>query len=158
MATARHHAPADATKQHDPRKTRNVDRDQIRAFAARLERDMGGFAFGLARNASMVRVTYIEHNGTTRTVDVREGQSLMEAALQHRVPGIDGDCGGACACATCHVYVDPAWVGRLPAMRELERNMLKFATDPNETSRLACQIVATPELEGLTVTTPQSQY
>ena len=106
----------------------------------------------------MVRVNYIEHNGTTRAVDVRERQSLMEAALQHRVPGIDGDCGGACACATCHVYVDPQWVGRLPAMKELERNMLKFANEPNETSRLACQIVATPELEGLTVTTPQSQY
>ena len=68
----------------------------------------------------MVRVHYIEHNGTTRTVDVREGQSLMEAALQHRVPGIDGDCGGACACATCHVYVAPQWVGRLPAMKELD--------------------------------------
>lgn len=106
----------------------------------------------------MVRINYIEHDGTRRAVEVREGQSLMEAALQHRVPGIDGDCGGACACATCHVYVDPQWVGRLPAMKELERNMLKFATEPNQNSRLACQIVATPELEGLTVTTPLAQY
>ena len=106
----------------------------------------------------MVRVNYIEHNGTMRTLELREGQSLMEAALQHRVPGIDGDCGGACACATCHVYVAPEWFGRLPAMKELERNMLKFANEPNESSRLACQIVATPELDGLTVTTPQSQY
>ena len=106
----------------------------------------------------MPKIKFIDHDGKERDVDIAEGLSVMEGAVKNLVPGIDADCGGACACATCHVYVDPAWVARLPAMKELERNMLKFANEPNETSRLACQIVATPELEGLTVTTPQSQY
>ncbi|HUO90074.1 MAG TPA: 2Fe-2S iron-sulfur cluster-binding protein [Rhizomicrobium sp.] len=106
----------------------------------------------------MAKVTYIEHNGTKRTVDVPEGLSVMEGALKFNIPEIDGDCGGACACATCHVYVAPEWVDRLPPMKELERNMLKFANEPNETSRLSCQIKVTPELDGLTVTTPVSQY
>jgi len=106
----------------------------------------------------MAKVTYIEHNGTKRTVDVPEGLSVMEGALKFNIPEIDGDCGGACACATCHVYVAPEWVDRLPPIKELERNMLKFANEPNETSRLSCQIKVTPELDGLTVTTPVSQY
>ena len=106
----------------------------------------------------MVQIVYIDHKGTRRVVDVAEGISLMEGALQHRVPGIDGDCGGACACATCHVYVDPDWLDRLPAMKELERGMLKFANDPKPNSRLACQIKAVPALAGLTVVTPESQY
>jgi ferredoxin, 2Fe-2S len=106
----------------------------------------------------MVQINYIEHSGTKRTVDVPEGSSLMDAALKHRIPGIDGDCGGACACATCHVYVAPEWVDRLTPMNDLERGMLKFANDPRENSRLACQIVATAALNGLTVTTPESQY
>ena len=107
---------------------------------------------------SMVQINYIEHNGTKRTVEVPEGISLMEGALKHHIPGIDGDCGGACACATCHVYVAPEWFDRLTPMNELERGMLKFASEPKENSRLACQIVATPTLNGLTVTTPESQY
>jgi 2Fe-2S ferredoxin len=106
----------------------------------------------------MTKVTYIEHNGTERTVDVPDGLSVMEGALKFRVPEIDGDCGGACACATCHVYVASEWLERLPPMQELERNMLKFANTPNETSRLSCQIKVAPELDGLTVTTPVSQY
>ena len=106
----------------------------------------------------MARITYIEHNGAQRTVDVPDGLSVMEGALKFHIPQIDGDCGGACACATCHVYVAPEWVDRLPPMKELERNMLKFANEPNATSRLSCQIKVTPELEGLTVTTPASQY
>lgn len=107
---------------------------------------------------SMVQINYIEHNGTKRTVEVPENVSLMEGALKHHIPGIDGDCGGACACATCHVYVAPEWFDRLTPMNELERGMLKFASEPKENSRLACQIVATPTLNGLTVTTPESQY
>jgi len=106
----------------------------------------------------MVHVTYVEHNGTSRTVDVREGLSVMEGALRHDIPGIDGDCGGACACGTCHVYVDPAWTECLSPPNELERDMLKLVVEPNETSRLACQIEVTPELDGLTVRTPISQY
>lgn len=113
---------------------------------------------GVPKGADLVKITYIEDNGTSHTIDVREGQSLMDAATKHRIPGIDGDCGGACACATCHVYVAPEWFERLPPMRELERNMLKFASMPNETSRLACQIVAVPALDGLTVTMPATQY
>ena len=106
----------------------------------------------------MVKINYIEHNGTKRTVDVPEGISLMEGALKHHIPGIDGDCGGACACATCHIYVAPEWFDKLKPMNDLERGMLKFANDPKQNSRLACQIVATPALEGMTVTTPESQY
>jgi 2Fe-2S ferredoxin len=106
----------------------------------------------------MVQINYIEHTGTIRTVEVPEGISLMEGALKHRIPGIDGDCGGACACATCHVYVSPEWLERLSPMKELERSMLKFANEPRENSRLACQIVASTALNGLTVTTPKSQY
>jgi len=106
----------------------------------------------------MVQINFIEHHGAMRTVDVTEGISLMEGALKHHIPGIDGDCGGACACATCHVYVAPEWYARLKPMNELERSMLKFASNPAENSRLACQIVAVPALEGLTVTTPESQY
>lgn len=106
----------------------------------------------------MVQINYIEHSGIVQTVEVLEGVSLMEAALKHHIVGIDGDCGGACACATCHVYIEPEWLDRLPAMSELERGMLKFASEPRPNSRLACQIRATPDLNGLTVTMPRSQY
>lgn len=106
----------------------------------------------------MIQVNYIEHSGAVRTVEVPEGLSLMEGALKHHIPGIDGDCGGACACATCHVYVAPEWYDRLPPMKELERRMLKFASEPKPNSRLSCQIKASPALNGITVTTPKSQY
>lgn len=106
----------------------------------------------------MVHIVFIDHEGQRRDADVREGLSLMEGAIAHRIPGIDGDCGGACACATCHVYVDPAWVNRLSPPSELETGMLTMAVDPQPNSRLACQITAKPELEGLTVRTPISQY
>lgn len=106
----------------------------------------------------MVQINYIEHNGTKRVVDVPEGVSLMDGALRRHIPGIDGDCGGACACATCHIYVAPEWIERLRPMNDLERGMLKFASEVRENSRLACRIVATSTLTGLTVTTPKSQY
>jgi len=106
----------------------------------------------------MVHVTYIASDNTARTVDVPEGLSLMEAALRYRIPGIEGDCGGACACATCHVYVEPDWLGRLVPPSQLETNMLKMAVAPNAQSRLSCQILATPALDGLTVRTPERQY
>jgi len=103
-------------------------------------------------------VTYIEHSGTRRTVEVANGLSVMEGAVGHGVPGIDGDCGGACACATCHVYVDSVWAGRIPPANELEMGMLEMAVEPTAFSRLACQIRVAPELDGLVVTTPKSQY
>ena len=106
----------------------------------------------------MVRVTFIDSAGTRREVDVKEGLSVMEGAVRHNIPGIDGDCGGACACATCHVYVDPAWIAKLTPPSQLEQNMLKMANEPNEFSRLACQIKMSPALDGLTVHTPISQY
>ncbi|HRE60293.1 MAG TPA: 2Fe-2S iron-sulfur cluster-binding protein [Micropepsaceae bacterium] len=106
----------------------------------------------------MTRITYIEHTGTEHSVDVPDGLSLMEGAVRFTVPGIDGDCGGACACATCHVYIAPDWAGLVPPMGELERDMLDFAFDVTPESRLACQIKVKPELAGMIVRTPKRQY
>lgn len=106
----------------------------------------------------MTKITYLEHNGTARTVDLPDGVSLMDGALRHAIPGIDGDCGGACACATCHVYVDDEWLTKLSPMSELERGMIAYATDVNANSRLACQIKVSPALDGLIVRTPADQY
>ncbi|MFZ5653139.1 MAG: 2Fe-2S iron-sulfur cluster-binding protein [Pseudomonadota bacterium] len=106
----------------------------------------------------MIKVTYIEFNGTERTVEVDEGMSLMEAAVTNLVPGIDGDCGGMCACATCHVFVDPAWIGRLQPMAAQEDAMLNLAEGRAANSRLACQIKAVPELDGIVVRTPLGQH
>jgi 2Fe-2S ferredoxin len=105
----------------------------------------------------MPKITYIEFNGTEHVVDVAEGLSVMEGAVKNGIPGIDADCGGACACSTCHVYVDPAWIGKLPAREVMEEDMLDFAYQPNEFSRLTCQIKVTPELEGLVVRMPEKQ-
>jgi len=105
----------------------------------------------------MPRITYIEHNGTQHTVDVPVGLTVMEGAVNNNIPGIDADCGGACACSTCHVYVDPAWVGKLPAREDMEVDMLDFAFEPNERSRLTCQIKVTPALDGLVVQMPEKQ-
>jgi len=106
----------------------------------------------------MIRIVFVDSDGRQRAAQIREGQSLMEGALANRIPGIDGDCGGACACATCHVYVEPDWLERLDPPSELETNMLKMAIDPQPNSRLACQIKARKDLDGLTVRTPLSQY
>jgi 2Fe-2S ferredoxin len=105
----------------------------------------------------MPRITYIEHNGTQHTVDVAAGLTVMEGAVNNNIPGIDADCGGACACSTCHVYVDAAWVGKLPAREDMEEDMLDFAYEPNERSRLTCQVKVTPELDGLVVQMPEKQ-
>lgn len=106
----------------------------------------------------MIKVTYIEHNGTQRVVDVEEGMSLMEAAVSNLVPGIDGDCGGVCACATCHVFVDDAWLGKLTPMESMEDAMLNLAEGRDANSRLACQLKAAPELDGLVLRTPIGQH
>ena len=82
---------------------------------------------------------------------------LMETAIRNSIPGIEAECGGACACATCHVYVDDAWIGKLPKREQMEEDMLDFAFDVREGSRLSCQIKVKPELDGLVVTTPEKQ-
>ena len=105
----------------------------------------------------MPKITYIEHNGKSHTLDVPNGLSVMEGAVQNDIPGIDADCGGACACATCHVYVDEKWVEKLPKKIESEQDMLDMAFEPNKFSRLACQITVTEELEGLVVKMPSKQ-
>jgi len=105
----------------------------------------------------MPRITYIEHNGTEHTVDVAVGLTVMEGAVQNNVPGIEADCGGACACSTCHAYVDADWVARLPAREDMEEDMLDFAYEPNARSRLTCQIQVTPEMDGLVLKLPEKQ-
>ena len=105
----------------------------------------------------MPRITYIEHNGTEHTNDVAVGLTVMEGAVNNNVPGIDADCGGACACSTCHAYVSPDWVDKLPAREDMEEDMLDFAYEPNARSRLTCQIQVTPELDGLVLQIPEKQ-
>lgn len=106
----------------------------------------------------MPKVVFIAHDGARHEVDAVAGESLMRAAVDNGVPGIDADCGGMCACATCHVFVDPAWNGRLAAPSAQENEMLNFTAERRETSRLACQIPVTGELDGLTVTMPEGQH
>ena len=106
----------------------------------------------------MTQITFIDFEGTQRTVDAPNGDSVMEAATSNDLPGIDADCGGACACATCHVYVDPEWMELVGKPDDLEAEMLEVAEDVRETSRLSCQIKIRDELDGLVVTTPESQF
>jgi 2Fe-2S ferredoxin len=106
----------------------------------------------------MVTITYVEFDGTRHTVDVRNGLSLMEGAVFNNVPGIEGDCGGLCACATCHVFLPEDWAERVPAKEDMEERMLDFAFDVQEGSRLACQIEVTDEIDGLEVMMPERQY
>ena len=106
----------------------------------------------------MAKIIYIENNGTRHEVEVKPGMTVMEGARDNGVPGIDADCGGACACSTCHVYVDPAWVERLPGKESMEEDMLDFAWNPNpQTSRLTCQIKVTEDIDGLVVHIPERQ-
>jgi len=105
----------------------------------------------------MAKVTYIEHNGTEHVVDLAEGLTIMEGAVNNGIPGIEGDCGGACACSTCHVYVDPAHADKLKPQEEMETDMLDFAYEPKENSRLGCQISVTAGMDGLIVRMPEKQ-
>ncbi|MCC5981261.1 MAG: 2Fe-2S iron-sulfur cluster binding domain-containing protein [Oceanicaulis sp.] len=105
----------------------------------------------------MTTITYIEHDGTEHTVEATDGLSVMENAIRNMVPGIDADCGGACACATCHVYVDPPWEAKTGERSSMEQSMLDFASDVKETSRLSCQIKVGAELDGLIVRLPVQQ-
>jgi len=106
----------------------------------------------------MAKITFIEHDGTRHEVDAANGMSVMEAAVKNMVPGIDADCGGACACATCHVYVEPEWLEKVGERSEMEEDMLDFAFDVRDTSRLSCQIKVSDELDGLTVNVPEKQF
>ena len=105
----------------------------------------------------MAKITYIEFNGTPHEVNVPSGLGVMEGAIDNNVPGIDAECGGACSCATCHVYVDPAWVEATGRADHLEQDMLECATDLQETSRLSCQIEVSDEHDGLVVRMPELQ-
>ena len=105
----------------------------------------------------MAKITYIEHGGKEHVVEVANGLTVMEGARDNNIPGIEADCGGACACSTCHVYVDPAWVEKLPAKDDMEEDMLDFAFEVRPTSRLSCQIKVSDELDGLVVRVPERQ-
>ena len=105
----------------------------------------------------MTSVTFIDSQGTARTVAAEDGSTLMEAAVRNAIPGIEAECGGACACATCHVYVDASWQDRLPPPQSMEEDMLDFAYDVRPNPRLSCQITVTQELDGLSVRTPEKQ-
>jgi ferredoxin, 2Fe-2S len=105
----------------------------------------------------MVRITYVDNSGAKRTVDAELGSTVMETAIKQGVPGIEAECGGACACATCHVYVDEAWREKTGQPSPMEEDMLDFGYDVRANSRLSCQIKVTTELDGLVVTTPERQ-
>ncbi len=111
----------------------------------------------VAPTAQMPQITYIEHDGTTHQVEAEVGSTVMETAIRNGVTGIVAECGGACACATCHVYVDEPWFDRLPKRSPEEEDMLDFAFDAKPTSRLSCQIKVEPALDGLVVRTPAYQ-
>lgn len=106
----------------------------------------------------MTKVTFIEHNGKEYTVEAANGLTVMEVAVKNLVPGIDADCGGACACATCHVYVDPAFADKVGEKSDMEQTMLDFANEVTDQSRLSCQIKLTDDLNGLVVRLPASQH
>ena len=105
----------------------------------------------------MPKITYIEHNGKSHTLEVANGLTVMEGAVQNNIPGIDADCGGSCACATCHVYVDEQWFNKLLNKESAEEDMLDMAFEPNKFSRLGCQITITDELNGMVVKMPSKQ-
>jgi 2Fe-2S ferredoxin len=111
-----------------------------------------------APDSPMPKITFIEFNGTVHEVDAKVGASLMRAAVDNGVPGIDADCGGACACATCHVYVDPAWLARTGSRTEMEQSMLSFAAATQDNSRLSCQIPMTDALAGIVLRLPEGQH
>ena len=106
----------------------------------------------------MTKIVYIEHDGTEHAIDVKNGLSVMEGAVKNNIPGIDADCGGACACATCHVYVQGEWLEKTGSRSAMEESMLDFAEGVEENSRLSCQIKVSDALDGLTVKMPESQH
>tara|TARA_Y100000590_G_scaffold334096_1_gene380108 strand:- start:312 stop:632 length:321 start_codon:yes stop_codon:yes gene_type:complete len=105
----------------------------------------------------MAKITYIEHSGKSHTIQVQNGLTVMEGAVQNNIPGIDADCGGSMACATCHVYVKEEWFNKLPKKEDGEEDMLDMAHEPNKFSRLSCQLTVSDKLEGLVVNLPEKQ-
>ena len=105
----------------------------------------------------MAKITYKDHEGGSRTIEVENGLSVMEGAIQKDVPGIDADCGGSMACATCHVYVEEKWLDKLSKAADAEVDMIDMAYEPKKNSRLSCQLIISDELDGLIVTTPAKQ-
>ncbi|MFM7084236.1 MAG: 2Fe-2S iron-sulfur cluster-binding protein [Hyphomicrobium sp.] len=106
----------------------------------------------------MIKITFVQPDGATQVVNAEEGLTVMEAAKMAEVPGIEAECGGACACATCHVYVDTAWSDKTGSPSEIEEDMLDFAFDVREESRLSCQIKVTSALDGLILRVPAKQF
>ena len=106
----------------------------------------------------MAKITFIEHDGTEHAIDVKTGLTVMEGAVKNNIPGIDADCGGACACATCHVYVHEDWLAKTGERSAMEESMLDFAEGVQDNSRLSCQIKVSDALDGLVVTMPESQH
>ena len=105
----------------------------------------------------MAKITYINSNGSSKTIEVENGLSVMEGAIQNNIPGIDADCGGSMACATCHVYVEEKWLNKIQKAEEAEEDMIDMAFEPKKNSRLSCQLIVSEELDGLIVTTPSKQ-
>ena len=105
----------------------------------------------------MPKIIFKEKNGSSKTIEVENGLSVMEGAIQNNIPGIDADCGGSMACATCHVYVEEKWLNQLPKAEDAEVDMIDMAYEPKKNSRLSCQIIVSDELNGLEVTTPEKQ-
>ena len=105
----------------------------------------------------MAKITYIEHSGKLHTIEVQNGLTVMEGAIQNNVPGIDADCGGSMACATCHVYVKEEWFNKLTSKQEGEDDMLDQAYEPKQNSRLSCQLIVSDDLDGLIVNLPEKQ-
>ena len=105
----------------------------------------------------MPKITYKDNQGNSKTIEVEKGLSVMEGAIQNNVTGIDADCGGGMACATCHVYVEEKWLDKIPKAEEAEVDMIDMAFEPKKNSRLSCQITVTDEIDGLVVTTPEKQ-
>ena len=105
----------------------------------------------------MTKITYIENSGNSHTIEISNGLSVMEGAVQNDIPGIDADCGGSMACATCHVYIQDEWFDKIPKKEDGEEDMLDMAYEPNKFSRLSCQILVSEEMEGLVVTIPEKQ-
>ena len=105
----------------------------------------------------MAKITFTDHKENSKTIEIENGLSVMEGAIQNDIPGIDADCGGAMACATCHVYVEEKWLNKLPKSQEGEVDMIDMAYEPKKNSRLSCQLIVSDELDGLIVTTPEKQ-
>ena len=105
----------------------------------------------------MSKITYIEHSGKSHTIQVQNGLTIMEGAVQNNIPGIDADCGGSMACATCHVYVKEEWFNKLPKKEDGEEDMLDMAFEPKKNSRLSCQLMVSDQLDGLVVNLPEKQ-